>query len=113
MVVRSCPPRLGPAATQSAFPHAEPRWTRHQAKPRAPRGDFALAGQPGRALSGAVARTLPAMTAVQAVVAMGTFALSVLAPQLGVDVRMLGLIGSALFAIGALSSLMAGWLIRR
>jgi len=53
------------------------------------------------------------MTAVQAVVAMGTFALSILAPQLGVDVRMLGLIGSTLFAIGALSSLMAGWLIRR
>ena len=61
----------------------------------------------------AVARTLPAMTAVQAVVAMGTFALSVLAPQLGVDLSRLGLLGSALFAIGACSSLAAGRLIQR
>jgi len=53
------------------------------------------------------------MTAVQAVVAMGTFALSVLAPQLGVDVQALGMLGSVLFSIGALSSLAAGWLIRR
>lgn len=53
------------------------------------------------------------MTAVQAAVAMGTFALSVLAPQLDVDVRALGFIGSALFATGAVSSLMSGWLIRR
>jgi sugar phosphate permease len=53
------------------------------------------------------------MTAVQAVVAMGTFALSVLAPQLGVDLGRLGMLGSTLFAIGALSSLAAGWLIRR
>ena len=52
-------------------------------------------------LYSAVARTLPAMTAVQAVVAMGTFALSVLAPQLGVELSRLGLLGSALFAIGA------------
>ena len=43
-------------------------------------------------MSSAVARTLPAMTAVQAIVAMGTFALSVLAPQLGVDMRLLGFI---------------------
>jgi MFS family permease len=64
-------------------------------------------------LTSAVARTLPAMTAVQAVVAMGTFALSVLAPQLGVDVRTLGLVGSFLFAVGAGSSLLSGWLIRR
>ncbi|MDB5846461.1 MAG: hypothetical protein JWP29_213 [Rhodoferax sp.] len=61
----------------------------------------------------AIARTLPATVAVQAVVAMGTFALSVLAPQLGVDVRALGFLGSALFGIGALSSLATGWLIRR
>jgi MFS family permease len=61
----------------------------------------------------AVGRTLPALTAVQALVAMATFALSVLAPQLGLDVRQLGLLGSVLFAVGALSSWMAGWLIRR
>jgi MFS family permease len=53
------------------------------------------------------------MTAVQAVVAMGTFALSALAPQLGVDLQALGWLGSALFGIGALSSLATGWLIRR
>jgi predicted MFS family arabinose efflux permease len=64
-------------------------------------------------LTGAVARTLPAMTAVQAVVAMGVFALSVLAPQLGVDLRRLGFVGSALFTAGALSSLLSGWLVRR
>ncbi|WP_047786964.1 MFS transporter [Variovorax paradoxus] len=64
-------------------------------------------------MSSAIARTLPAMTAVQALVAMGTFALSVLAPQLGVDVQSLGLLGSVMFGIGALSSMMAGWAIRR
>ena len=64
-------------------------------------------------MSTAVARTLPALTAVQALVAMGTFALSVLAPQLGLEVQQLGLLGSALFAVGAFSSLMAGRLIRR
>jgi len=53
------------------------------------------------------------MTAVQALVAMGSFALSVLAPQLGVDVQSLGVLGSVMFGVGALSSLMAGWLIRR
>lgn len=53
------------------------------------------------------------MTAVQAVVAMGTFALAVLAPQLGVDLQALGWLGSILFGIGALSSLAAGWLIRK
>lgn len=62
---------------------------------------------------GAIARTLPATAAVQAVVAMGTFALSVLAPQLGVDVQALGVLGSVLFGVGALSSLATGWLIRR
>ncbi len=63
--------------------------------------------------SGAIARTLPAMTAVQAVTAMGTFALSVLAPQLGVDVQALGWVGSVLFGVGALSSLATGRLIRK
>jgi MFS family permease len=64
-------------------------------------------------MNSAVVRTLPAMTAVQALVAMGTFALSVLAPQLGVDVQALGWLGGVLFGVGALSSLVAGWLIRR
>ncbi|MDP9897975.1 MFS transporter [Variovorax ginsengisoli] len=64
-------------------------------------------------MSSAIARTLPAMTAVQAMVAMGVFALSVLAPQLGVDVQSLGILGSVMFGIGALSSVTAGWLIRR
>ena len=64
-------------------------------------------------MSSAIARTLPAMTAVQALVAMGTFALSVLAPQLGVDVQSLGILGRVMFGIGALSSVTAGWLIRR
>ncbi len=64
-------------------------------------------------MNGALARTLPAMTAVQAMVAMGTFALSVLAPQLGVEVQALGWLGSVLFGVGALSSLAAGWSIRR
>ncbi len=64
-------------------------------------------------MSGAIARTLPAMMAVQAMVAMGTFALSVLAPQLGVDVQSLGILGSVMFGVGALSSVTAGWLIRR
>ena len=53
------------------------------------------------------------MTAVQAVVAMGAFALSVLAPQLGVDLARLGLLGSALFAVGAVASLATGRLIQR
>ena len=61
----------------------------------------------------AIRRTLPAMTAVQSVIAMGTFALSVLAPQLGVDVVTLGVLGSVLFGVGALSSLATGWLVRR
>ncbi|CAN5708251.1 MFS transporter [soil metagenome] len=64
-------------------------------------------------MSGAIRRTLPAMMAVQAMVAMGTFALSVLAPQLGVDVQSLGILGSVMFGVGALSSVTAGWLIRR
>lgn len=61
----------------------------------------------------ALGRTLPAMTAVQAVVAMGAFSLSVLAPQLGVDLGTLGWLGTTLFGVGALSSLAAGWLIGR
>ena len=61
----------------------------------------------------ALGRTLPAMTAVQAVVAMGAFSLSVLAPQLGVDLGTLGRLGTTLFGVGALSSLATGWLIAR
>jgi sugar phosphate permease len=64
-------------------------------------------------LTTALGRTLPAMTAVQAVVAMGAFSLSVLAPQLGVDLGTLGRLGTTLFGVGALSSLATGWLIAR
>ncbi|APW35847.1 hypothetical protein RD110_00300 [Rhodoferax koreense] len=64
-------------------------------------------------MTSAISRTLPAMTAVQAVTAMGTFALSVLAPQLGVGLSALGVLGSVLFGIGALSSLATGRMIRR
>jgi len=60
----------------------------------------------------AVARALPTLTAVQAVVAMGSFALSVLAPQLGVDLGRLGGLGGLLFGVGALASLASGRLIR-
>ena len=60
----------------------------------------------------AVARSLPTLTAVQAVVAMGSFALSVLAPQLGVDLGRLGGLGGLLFGVGALASLASGRLIR-
>jgi predicted MFS family arabinose efflux permease len=69
-------------------------------------------GDGGAPSDRAVARTLPAMTAVQAVVAMGSFALSVLAPQLGVDLGRLGALGGVLFGVGALASLATGRLIR-
>jgi MFS family permease len=69
-------------------------------------------GDGGAPSDRAVARTLPAMTAVQAVVAMGSFALSVLAPQLGVELGRLGALGGVLFGVGALASLATGRLIR-
>jgi sugar phosphate permease len=59
-----------------------------------------------------LALALPAMTLLQAIVALGTFSLSVLAPQLGLSVTHLGLLNAMLFGIGALGSLHAGRLIR-
>lgn len=60
-----------------------------------------------------MARALPALTSLQAVVAMGTFALSVLAPQLGVGVGQLALLNTVLFTTGAVTALLAGrWLAR-
>lgn len=60
-----------------------------------------------------LARALPAMTALQAVVALGTFSLSVLAPQLGLSVGRLALLNTVLFATGAVSALLAGRLLAR
>lgn len=53
------------------------------------------------------------MTALQAAVAMGSFSLAVLAPQLGITLGQLGLLHTLLFGIGACSSLASGWLIAR
>ncbi len=60
-----------------------------------------------------LALALPAMTMLQAIVALGAFALSVLAPQLGISVAQLGALNTVLFGVGALGSLFAGRLIRR
>jgi sugar phosphate permease len=60
-----------------------------------------------------LARALPAMTALQATVALGTFALSVLAPQMGVSVAQLAALNTVLFSVGALSALLAGRLFAR
>ena len=53
------------------------------------------------------------MAALQAVVAMGAFSLSVLAPQLGLTLAQLGALHTVLFGLGAVSSLAAGRLIHR
>jgi MFS family permease len=60
-----------------------------------------------------LARALPAMTALQATVALGMFALSVLAPQLGLSVPQLGALNTVLFTVGALTALGAGRLLAR
>ena len=56
---------------------------------------------------------LPAMTLLQAIVALGAFALSVLAPQLDLSVERLGALNATLFGVGAAGALLAGRLIRR
>ena len=53
------------------------------------------------------------MTALQATVALGLFALATLAPQLGLSVQRLGLLNSVLFSIGALTAFGAGRLLQR
>ena len=60
-----------------------------------------------------LARALPAMTALQAVVAMGLFALSVLAPQLGLSITQLAGLNTLLFGVGSVAALLAGRLLRR
>jgi MFS family permease len=60
-----------------------------------------------------LARALPAMTALQAIVAMGTFSMSVLAPQLGLSVAQLAALNTVLFTTGAVSALLAGRLLAR
>ncbi len=60
-----------------------------------------------------LARALPAMTALQATVALGTFSLSVLAPQLGLSVAQLAGLNTALFGVGMVGALLAGRLVQR
>lgn len=60
-----------------------------------------------------LARALPAMTALQATVALGMFALSVLAPQLGLSVAQLGALNTLMFSVGTVGALGAGLLLQR
>lgn len=60
-----------------------------------------------------LARALPAMTALQATVALGIFALSVLAPQLGLSVVQLAGLNTLLFSVGTVTALLAGHLLQR
>ena len=60
----------------------------------------------------ALGRVLPAMTLLQAIVALGAFSLSVLAPQLDIAVERLGILNAVMFGVGAVASLFAGRLIR-
>jgi MFS family permease len=60
-----------------------------------------------------LAQALPAMTALQATVALGLFGLSVLAPQLGLSLAQLAALNTLMFAVGTLGALTAGrWLQR-
>lgn len=61
----------------------------------------------------ALALLLSAMTSLQAIVALGTFSLSVLAPQLGLSVGQLGALNTVLFGAGAVSAFCAGNWIQR
>lgn len=60
-----------------------------------------------------LATALPAMTLLQVTVALGLFAISVLAPQLGLSFAELGAINTLLFVVGALSAAASGELVRR
>jgi MFS family permease len=60
-----------------------------------------------------LARALPAMTALQATVALGCFSLSVLAPQLGLSVAQLAGLNTVLFGVGTVGALLAGRLLQR
>ena len=67
----------------------------------------------GHCVLSPLARALPAMTALQAVVALGMFSLSVLAPQLGLSLAQLAALNTVLFCVGAVLALLAGGLLRR
>ena len=54
-----------------------------------------------------LARALPAMTALQASVALGCFSLSVLAPQLGLSLAQLAALNTVLFCVGTVGALLA------
>ena len=54
-----------------------------------------------------LALALPAMTALQVTVALGTFSLSVLAPQLGLSVAQLAGLNTVLFGVGTAGALLA------
>ncbi len=60
-----------------------------------------------------LARALPAMTALQATVALGMFSLSVLAPQLGLSVAQLASLNTLLFGVGTAGALLSGRWLRR
>jgi Major Facilitator Superfamily len=64
-------------------------------------------------VASALTLTLAPMTALQATVALGLFALATLAPQLGLSIERLGALNSVLFGIGALTAFNAGRLLRR
>ncbi|MDP4302347.1 MFS transporter [Leptothrix discophora] len=69
-----------------------------------PRGAAAPVGLPA---------TLLTMTALQAVVALGLFALATLAPQMGLSVERLGRLNLLLFGVGAMAAFAAGALLQR
>ena len=60
-----------------------------------------------------LAAALPAMTLLQVIVALGLFAISVLAPQIGLSFAELGAINTLLFVVGAFSAAASGELVRR
>ena len=60
-----------------------------------------------------LAQALPAMTALPAVVALGMFSLSVLAPQLGLSLAQLAALNTVLFCVGTALALLAGRLLLR
>lgn len=68
---------------------------------------------PGQPKTASLAHTLAPMTALQASVALGIFALATLAPQMGLSVARLGALNTLLFGIGAVAAFSAGRLIER
>lgn len=60
-----------------------------------------------------LALALPAMTALQATVALGVFSLAVLAPQLGLSLTRLAVLSTLMFGVGTVTALLAGRLLQR